>query len=283
MNKTIKRIVAVALAIALSIPGTSVYAKSTDRLSKTKITMTDTSKTYTLKLISKAKKSKIKWESNVKADNAEAAGQNISLKVSTDKKKVSITPLKSGKGQIVCTVGKKKLICSYTVNLPEKVDSHFSDVVDYLQINSVNAVGTDNLNFGEIQLSNAYTNVYGYYEGESRMRFDVGGGYTGTSDYFTATFYVDNSGKVTDVVIRERAGSTYIYKATRASAKAASIKKGCKSITFSTIPEPGVTQTSDTCNTLAQRVFDVALQSVNQALVNKLGYGISSIGFTNYK
>ena len=293
MNKFYKKIVAVALAVAIAVPicgadltepnAVDAYAKAADKLSKKSIKMTDAWKSYTLKLTTSAKKSKINWKATIKAGTAEGAEPCINMKVSGNRKKVTITPLRDGQGTIVCIVGKKKLKCTYTVKFPAQVVSHFSELADYLEINGYNSGGVPVKEFGEFNVADAKSTVYGYFEGRDSIRFDVGGAYNDTSDYFNVTFHVRSNGQVTDISVRERVSSQDIYKATISSRSADAFTKGCKNVNFYTTLEPGVSQSLDSCESLAQKSFDVALRSVDQCLQKNFSYGIQNIGFVNYK
>ncbi len=296
MNKFLKRMAAVTLSAALIIPAYAnaaptcsgaytidAYAKNTAKLSKKNLKMTDAGKKYTIKLTTSAKKPQINWSSTIKAGTAEGAEPCISMKVSSNKKKVTVTPLRNGQGTIVCSIGKKKLKCSYTVKFPEQITSHFSELADYLEINGYNSGGVRVKEFGDFNVSDAKCTVYGYYEGRDSIRFDVGGTYDNTSDYFNVTFHVLSNGQVNDVSVRERVGSQDIYQASITLRAASAFSKGCKNIDFYTTLEPGASQSLDSCSSLAKKNFDVVLRSVDQCLRTNFGYGVQNIGFVNYK
>lgn len=297
MNKFLKRMAAVTLSAALIIPAYAnaaptcsgaytidAYAKNTAKLSKKNLKMTDAGKKYTIKLTTSVKKSKINWEATINAKTAESAEPCISMKISKNKKKVDITPLRDGDGTIICTVGGKKLKCSYTVMLPEKIVSRFSDFADYLQINGRGNIGNQqSVEFGQIKTSDAACTIYGYYKNSNLVSFDVTGFYNNTSDYFTVSFDLSGDGKVSNVIIHERVGTQNIYKATITSRKADAFKKGCRSVDFYTEIESGASQYLSSCESMAQKCFDESLQSINQYLTSNFSYSLQNIGFVNYK
>ena len=297
MNKFLKRMAAVTLSAALIIPAYAnaaptcsgaytidAYAKNTAKLSKKNLKMTDAGKKYTIKLTTSVKKSKINWEATINAKTAESAEPCISMKISKNKKKVDITPLRDGEGTIICTVGGKKLKCLYTVMLPKKIVSRFSDFADYLQINGRGNIGNQqSVEFGQIKTSDAACAIYGYYKNSNLVSFDVTGFYNNTSDYFTVSFDLSGDGKVSNVIIHERVGTQNIYKATITSRKADAFKKGCRSVDFYTEIESGASQYLSSCESMAQKCFDESLQSINQYLTSNFSYSLQNIGFVNYK
>lgn len=293
MKRFIRRIAAVALASALLLPvscsgflGTEINAEAaskTAKLSKTSLTMTDSTKSYTIKLTTSVKKSKISWKASIKAGTAEGAEPCISMKVSKDKKKVTVIPLRNGKGTITCIAGNKTLKCSYTVKFPAPVESKFDNLTEYLLINGVDSNGDRIKDFGKLSASNATCSVYGYYLGSNSIRFDIAGSYNDTSDYFTVSFFISRDGNVSDVKITERVGHVDIYKASVTSRAASAFTKGCKKVNFYTEIQPGATQYLDSCESMAQKNFDISLQCIDQYLNNTLGYGVRNIGFINYK
>ena len=289
LKKMVSAIFATALAVSL-ISGcilqvsslVTAYGKTTSKLSRRSLTMTQASKSYTLKLKTNDKKPKVSWKATIKAENAEDAEPCIRMSVSGNKKSVKITPLRDGKGTIICTVGKKKLKCPYTVELPVTVVSHYSDLTNYLDMNGT-VSGSDRIkNFGDFTTSDARGAVYGYFMGPDMMRFDVSGSYNDTSDYYTVSFYIGSDGNVSNVAVRERVGAQEIYKASITSRAASAFKKGCKNINFYTEIQPGATQYMSSCEEMSQKCFDEALQCVRAAIA-PLGYDLPSIGFVNYK
>lgn len=293
MNNVLKKMAVAVLVTILIVPvsgaelpklaGIEAYAKTSDKLSKKSLTMTDAGKKYILKLTTSAKKSKISWKVSIKAGTSEAAEPCIDMKVSGNRKKVTITPLRNGKGTITCIVGAKKLKCPYTVKFPNTVVSKFDNLTEYLQINGVSSNGDTIKDFGQISTSGATCSVYGYYLGSDRVRLDIGGSYDNTSDYFTVSFFISRDGNVSDVKITERVGHVDIYKASITSREAKAFRKGCKTVKFYTEIQPGASQYLDSCEAMAQKNFDVSLQCIDQYLNNTLGYGVQNIGFVNYK
>lgn len=264
--------------------GVEAYAKTASKLSAKKLTMTDADKSYTIKLTTSVKKSKINWEATISAKTAESAEPCISMKISNNKKKVTVTPLRDGKGTIICTVGGKKLKCAYTVKLPVQVVSHFGDLNNYLLINANSGVGSQqSVSFGQLKTSDASCTVYGYHNNDNLISFDISGFYNDTSDYFTVSFDLTGDGNVSNVIIHERVGIQNIYKATMTSRKASAFKKGCKTVNFYTEIEPGASQYLSSCESMAQKCFDESLQCINQYLTSNFSYGLQNIGFVNYK
>jgi hypothetical protein len=78
-------------------------------------------KNYTIKLTG-AGKSKVTW----KVSKDKYCVQSALKIVKKDKKKLVLKPVANGYGTITCTVGKKKLSCSYTVFLMNKTSKQYA-------------------------------------------------------------------------------------------------------------------------------------------------------------
>ncbi len=143
-------VITAVMIISSGFVTVSAEAKATPRLSvseyETRL-MTE-QKDYTIKL-SNARKSKVTW----KVKKNKGISSPALKVVSKSKKRIVVEPLRNGDGTIECRVGKKRIICNYSVYLKQQTEEADKDLSDDELYQKV-------MNF--LQISAFYYQCFGY-------------------------------------------------------------------------------------------------------------------------
>lgn len=127
LKKFFSYVITAVMIISSGFVTVSAEAKATPRLSvseyETKL-MTE-QKDYTIKL-SNARKSKVTW----KVKKNKGISSPVLKVVSKSKKRIVVEPLRNGDGTIECRVGKKRIICNYSVYLKQQTEEADKDLSD---------------------------------------------------------------------------------------------------------------------------------------------------------
>lgn len=279
MNKVLKRILAIVLAVALIIPSsgtvTAQAAKKKVKLSAKSITLTEKGKPYTVSVKNTAKKAKMSWSFT----STDSDATPITITPSSDKKKITIIALTGGSGTITCMVGKKKYKCKYKVSLP--VISNFSTLTEYIDNNGSYSTKGQMVTSGILTAGTDSHTIYMYSHanGSDSLGIDLQGSDSVTQENYTLSFLVSSDGTVTDLSIS--AGKNFSTDWTARIASISATKLSGKGTSFYNVVYPeyltGPQITSYQSKAAAR--YKTCISIIDSYLNEKFGYGVDTLGF----
>ena len=312
LNKQAKRIVAVVMAAAMVFTVAPVVtpqavtaeaaAKKTVKLSKKSLKITQ-NKGYKLSVKNTSKKAEIKWSSSDK--------KVVTVKASKNKKSATVKPVATtGSAIVTAKVGKKKYNCKVTVSIAQKAN-RFNELVNTVASKGAdqtfniagNDVKTKAIVSPEqsttIKLLGADTAVSGSaivaVPTDSKDTLTVG--MTGKtsimmSDVNISGFVTLNSKKqisYIEIKATDAKGTDLLTATSKTPVDATKVTKtSLPKITFDTVTGSYADQVKQQAadknqKDTASQYLEKALAGIDAYMNANLGYGLSSIGFDNYR